>query len=130
MHDEIDPSGLSHSFSVLVVEDELLIAMDLQLMLEENGYSVIGPATSVDAALRLLEGGRPDVAVLDVNLRGQTVVPVAERLRKLQIPFVVSSAYSSFDFEGSNILDVVENVGKPIYERHLLEALGRAINSA
>lgn len=54
---------------VLVVEDEMMIAFDLQMMLEDNGCRVLGPVASVDSALRLLEDTRPDVAVLDGNLR-------------------------------------------------------------
>lgn len=130
MHDETDPPGPGRSFSVLIVEDEFLIAMNLEMMLEQNGYMVVGPAGSIDAALRLLEDERPDVAVLDVNLRGQLVLPVAERLLSLHIPFVLASAYSSPDFEGSEALEDVENVRKPINERRLVEALRRAVMTA
>ncbi|MCE6967381.1 response regulator [Cereibacter sphaeroides] len=116
--------------SVLVVEDEFLIALDLQMMLEDAGHSVVGPAGTVEAALQLLEGIPPDVAALDLNLHGQLVVPVAVRLRGLQIPFVLASAYASSGFDGSEVLAGVENVGKPIHPRRLLDALGRAIGSA
>jgi CheY-like chemotaxis protein len=66
---------------VLVVEDQFLIAMDLQHLLEQHGWRVLGPALAVEEALRLLDGETPDVALLDVNLRGATVIPVAEALR-------------------------------------------------
>lgn len=85
---------------VLVVEDEMMFAFDLQMMLEDNGYRVLGPAASVDSALTLLEDACPDVAVLDGNLRGRPVVPVARRLRCLEIPFVLSSAYDIFTYRG------------------------------
>jgi two-component system, response regulator PdtaR len=122
-----DPGG---RLSVLVVEDEFLIAMDLEMMLEDNGHTVLGPVDSVEGALRLLENARPDVAVLDVNLRGRPVMPVADRLRGLRVPFVLASAYRSLDFDGSQALAGVENVGKPIYERRLLDALARAFKPA
>ena len=69
--------GSSRSLLVLVVEDEFLIAMDLEAMLREHGWRVLGPAATVEEALRLLDGGgeTPDVALLDVNLRGRTVAP-------------------------------------------------------
>ncbi|MBS7707857.1 response regulator [Chelatococcus asaccharovorans] len=54
--------------SVLIVEDDFFIAGDLQLMLEAEGWLVIGPAASVKAALRLLQEELPAVALLDVNL--------------------------------------------------------------
>ena len=63
---------------MLVVEDELLIAMDLELLLQRHGWRVLGPATTLAEALRLLAAGRtPDVALLDLNLQGELVTPVA-----------------------------------------------------
>lgn len=126
MQDTVDP-GPSCGMSVLIVEDEFLIAMDVEAMLEQNGHNVIGPATSVPAALCLLETLTPDVAVLDVNLRGQPVTPVAERLRNISVPFVLASAYAFQDVDGSDILAGAVNIGKPIREKRLLEALRAAI---
>ena len=59
---------------VLVVEDEALIAMDLQALLEEAGYQVLGPANSSAAALALIDNEEPDVALLDVNLGRSTLL--------------------------------------------------------
>src|SRR5258706_16357534 len=75
---------------VLVVEDEALIAMDLQALLEEAGYRVLGPANSSGAALALLDSDEPDVALLDVNLGRSDVFGVAKVLsqRKTQIIFL------------------------------------------
>ena len=126
MPDETDQSASGRRFSVFIVEDEFLIAMDLADLLE-NGHSVVGPTTSVEAALRVLETERPKVALLDVNLRGKLVTPVAERLRSLGIPFVVSSAYPSFDFRGSQLFMDAQHLGKPIDEKRLVEALNRAV---
>lgn len=116
----------SRRLQVLVVEDELLIAMDVEMLLDLNGHEVLGPASTIDAALRLMEDTRPDVALLDANLGGRSVVPLARRLRDMEIPFVMASAYASFDFDGGELLSGVENVGKPISERRLLAALERA----
>ena len=110
---------------VLVVEDDFMVALDLKTMLESNGYRVLGPAGTVDEALRLLADKQPDLAVLDVNLHGHPVIPVAKRLRSLQIPFLLASAYDWFDFEDSDVLTEVENVQKPFTERQLLAAVGR-----
>ena len=74
---------------VLVVEDEFLIAMDLTLLLHQHGWRVLGPAATVADALRLLRGETPDVALLDVNLRGEPVTAVAEELRARGVPFVL-----------------------------------------
>lgn len=120
------PQNVGNHPAVLVVEDEFMVALDIQAMLKRNGYKVLGPAGTIDAALRLLAHHQPDLAVLDVNLNGHPVVPVAKRLRSLQIPFVLASAYDRFDFEDSEVLEEVENIGKPFTDRQLLAALERA----
>src|ERR1700704_1654785 len=77
--------------TVLVVEDEALIAMDLQSLLEEAGYRVMGPANSTAAAMALLlDGDEPDVALLDVNLGRSDVFGVANELatRKTRLIFL------------------------------------------
>jgi two-component system, response regulator PdtaR len=119
--------GSSHGLVVLVVEDEFLIAMDLEALLWDHGWRVLGPAATVAEALRLLEDGEmPDVALLDVNLRGETVVPVAEVLRERGVPIVLASAYDHTTAM-ADVLAEVTNVGKPAQERHLLAALKRAV---
>jgi two-component system, response regulator PdtaR len=119
--------GSSHGLVVLVVEDEFLIAMDLEAMLREHGWRVLGPAATVAKALSLLEDGEmPDVALLDVNLKGETVVPVAEVLRERGVPIVLASAYN----HAASMADVLAgapNIGKPAQERHLLATLKRAV---
>ena len=112
---------------VLVVEDEALIAMDLEARLERRGWQVLGPAATVAWALLLLDGGgeMPAVALLDANLRGEMVTPVAERLRALGVPFVVASAYDGARLAALG-LGGAPAVGKPSRERALLAALARA----
>jgi CheY-like chemotaxis protein len=113
---------------VLVVEDEVLIAWDLAHRLARHGWRVRGPAATVAQALRLLgEGEPPDVALLDVNLRGELVTPVAEALRARGVPFVLASAYDPVD-QVAPALAGVPNVGKPLFnEARLLAALAQAI---
>ncbi len=79
--------------TVLVVEDESIVAFLIEDMLLELGFSKVWHAGSVAAALALLQDRRPHCAVLDVNLAGQMVYPVAERLRVLQAPFVFVTGY-------------------------------------
>jgi CheY-like chemotaxis protein len=66
---------------LLIVEDELLIALELQSIVEQLGGTVVGPAGSVENALQLLSGTTPDAALLDANLRGDRVTPVAQACR-------------------------------------------------
>ncbi|MGF1627658.1 MAG: response regulator [Alphaproteobacteria bacterium] len=80
---------------LLVVEDEYLVATDLACALEAMGVMVVGPAGTVEDALDLVEsdGGRLDGAVLDINLRGERVYPVADALTARGVPFVFATGY-------------------------------------
>jgi CheY-like chemotaxis protein len=81
---------------MLVVEDEPLIAMLLEDMLADLEMTIAGVAESVPAALDLVETGEGiDAAILDMNLRGRSVEPVAERLAALGIPFLFASGYGA-----------------------------------
>ena len=80
--------------SVLVVEDEALVALNLEDMLSDLGHSVAGAAMRIEQALAMIEAGcAADVAILDVNLAGKPVFPVAERLADLGIPLVFATGY-------------------------------------
>ncbi len=77
--------------SILIVEDEPLIAMMLEDFLESLGHSIAASCDSVGTALAEVEKGGFDLAILDVNLKGESVWPVATRLRERSIPFVLAS---------------------------------------
>jgi CheY-like chemotaxis protein len=78
---------------VLLVEDEAMVAMMIEDMLCDLGCQVIGPVSRVASALDLLEDEPVDAAVLDVNLGGEAVFPVADRLAAAGVPFVFSTGY-------------------------------------
>jgi len=77
---------------VLIVEDAVLLALELETGLSEAGAQVIGPAYELEEAMALLD--QPiDAAVLDANLNGRSVTPVAEALHLRHIPFVFATGY-------------------------------------
>jgi CheY-like chemotaxis protein len=79
---------------ILVVEDESLVAMLLETILEDMGCTPVGPAATVDDGLALAGGGDPlDAALLDVNVAGRQVFPVADALAAAGVPFVFSTGY-------------------------------------
>ena len=81
---------------VLVVEDDYLLAGELRSWLAGEGATVIGPVPRVDTALELLDHSPlPSLAVLDVNLQGRTVWPVADALMARDIPFVFVTGYDA-----------------------------------
>ena len=93
----MDESRQLEGRCLLLVEDEYLIAADLAASLELLGAEVVGPAGSVKAALRLVEneGPRLNGAVLDINLRGERVYPVADVLAARGVPFVFTTGYDA-----------------------------------
>ena len=112
---------------MLVVEDELLVAMDLELLLQRHGWRVLGPATTRGRGAPVAgEGQTPDVALLDVNLQGELVTPVAEQLRARGVPFVVASAYRD-PGRMAAALAGAPAVGKPVDERRLISVLAQAV---
>ncbi len=113
---------------ILVVEDEFLIALDLEVTLETAGYRVIGPALNVSAALQLLKADRPDAAILDVNLAGERVTPVAEALRAMSVPFILASGYVAADLQAEAGLRNAVNVGKIWRPEFLLKVLRGLLN--
>ena len=114
---------------ILVVEDEFMIAMELETVLTRGGYEVLGPAATVRTALALLEDRTPDAAVLDVNLGGERVTPVAEALEKRRIPFLIASAYSSADLANEPVLSRASQIGKPTSARSMLQELSRVLGA-
>ncbi|RIX31690.1 response regulator [Sphingomonas edaphi] len=82
---------MSVSRSILIVEDEPLIAMMLEDFILSLGHEVSGSCDSVPSALKEVESGTFDLAILDVNLKGESVWPVAAALREKGTPFVLAS---------------------------------------
>jgi DNA-binding response OmpR family regulator len=79
-----------------VVEDDPLIAFDTEQLLQDFGCAVVGPVGKLEVAMRLADEEAFDVALLDVNIRGGRVFPVAERLRARGIPFALASGYGDW----------------------------------
>ncbi|WP_411288414.1 HWE histidine kinase domain-containing protein [Phenylobacterium sp.] len=85
------PTNLK-GWRVLIVEDAVLLALELETGLSDAGATIVGPAYELEEAMALLD--RPiDAAVLDANLNGRSVLPVAEALAARQIPFVFATGY-------------------------------------
>jgi CheY-like chemotaxis protein len=88
-HNGSRPSGRR----ILIVEDELMIRMLLEDMLDELGYTIAAQAARIDEALDAANNGDFDVAILDVNVNGQSIGPVADALVARGIPFVFATGY-------------------------------------
>jgi CheY-like chemotaxis protein len=114
---------------VLVVEDEVMIRMLLEEMLGDLGYDVAGAAGGLDEAMALARDADIDVAILDVNLSGNPVYPVAEVLAERGVPFIFSTGYGEQGLPDS--YRDCQLLQKPFQTENLEQALaGVAKNAA
>lgn len=111
---------------ILVVEDEALLAMKLKDMLEKQGCVVVGPVARLARALALLDGEAIDGAVLDINLAGVPVFPLALELRARGIPFIFATGYEGSVAYPDEVRDA-PRVRKPYGDAQLLGALEHAL---
>jgi two-component SAPR family response regulator len=121
VHDAADLAGLR----ILIVEDEFLLAMELETLLHQRGCTVLGPVSSVGQALSVLDDEQLDLALLDVNLKGERATPVAAALQARGVPFVLITGYSGVQLSEPE-LRAAPRIDKPVNCR----ALNRAVASA
>jgi CheY-like chemotaxis protein len=114
---------------VLLVEDQLLIAMDLERILGEQGVGTIETAASVSEALRRLEGSAPDLAILDLNLGSETSAIVADELVRRGIPFAFATGYSDRAFIPERF-DTAPIIRKPFDEASVIGQVERLLHPA
>lgn len=81
--------------SILLVEDEVMIRMMVADMLEELGYTIAGEAGDIDEGIRLVQSIDFDIAILDVNVNGKVITPVAEAVQMRGKPFVFATGYGA-----------------------------------
>jgi DNA-binding response OmpR family regulator len=110
---------------VLLVEDEILVGMAMRDLLTDLGYSVLGPYGDVDEAIAAASSNTITAAVLDVNLAGVLVYPLADELQLRQVPFIFVTGYGveSIDRKFANI----PVIAKPIEGQALRQALSNTV---
>ncbi|WP_434381052.1 chemotaxis protein CheB [Melittangium boletus] len=111
---------------VLLAEDDHLIASEVVVMLHGLGCGVVGPVADLEVGLRLLERerGRLDCAVLDVDLRGEWVLPLAMALTWASVPFLLATGY------GEDILPEAWEGAPRLQKPYDMRALGTALRRA
>ncbi len=110
---------------VLVVEDEVMVAMYVEDLLTELGFEVVAMATGLDQALPLARGAEFDFAVLDINLAGEASFPVADVLRERGIPFLFASGYGSKGL--IEAYRTATRIQKPFLSQDLARAIERMV---
>lgn len=106
---------------VLVVEDNGLLCCMLDETLRGAGCHVVGPYTTLDQAMAAMPAIKVDIALLDINLRGELVCPLANELTQRGVPFLVTSAYQSSELP--RVLRSAAFLRKPFTEDDVLEGL-------
>jgi DNA-binding response OmpR family regulator len=113
---------------ILVVEDEYFVANDAAEALQEAGAEVLGPARTEDAAMREIQDGTPDAALLDVKLGSTTSFMLAETLKNRGIPFVFITGFDQNmippKFQG------IDRLAKPISPQKIVEALATLLEKS
>ena len=111
---------------ILIVEDEVLVAMDLEDLLRDHHCEIVATVSTVAGAFAALRRSEPDMVILDLNLDGDTTLPVVEELHRRHIPFVVVSGYGELS-QAEPLLQSVPLVTKPWNRDKLLCLLVAAL---
>ena len=123
-HAPSEPEQL-RPFSALVLEDDFVIAREMKEMLLEVGANGVQAVSSIEGALKLLDSGSFDFAMLDANIHGQYSGPVAQRCKALRLPFGFATGYGSKDHELSNAGGLAV-LTKPVQKNELIALLMKA----
>jgi DNA-binding NtrC family response regulator len=77
----------------MILDDEIIVALDLEHMLTDLGHFVVGTANRMEHGMKIAQEGGLDMAILDINVRGVLSFPIAEVLRSRDVPFIFASGY-------------------------------------
>lgn len=114
---------------ILLVEDWLIVAQEIEMMLEALGCEIVGPAATVEKALKLARAGNIDGALLDVNLDNEEVFPVADELLMRGAPFIFMTGYDAWSMPAE--LRELPRLQKPFgfeeFAAAALSAFGRRV---
>lgn len=117
----------SEAMRILIVEDEPLIAFEVEQTLTDAGFTVVGTAARVEEALAIVAGGALDAAVVDANLNRVSAAPIAIALTHSGLPFIVTTGYTREQLpEGFEAGVLIE---KPCLPEQIVEALHAALRA-
>ena len=120
----LDPSALR----ILIVEDEALVALMIEDMVGDMGFSVAGVASTLDEAMSKVGSIDFDFAILDMNLFGRESRPVAEALVAKDIPFIFATGYAKAGVPG--YVPGIPVLGKPFRQADLQATISAVLNEA
>jgi two-component system, response regulator PdtaR len=118
---------LLQGLKILLVEDDFIVAFDMQTLLQDYGADVLGPAATVAEGLSIVAGSKVDAAVLDVNLNGEFVFSLAQRLREQSVPLLFATAYADDDKLFPDADKAAPRVAKPVLPNVLITQLRKLV---
>jgi DNA-binding response OmpR family regulator len=118
------PSNALAGLRILLLEDEYLIAMDVELLCRDSGAAEVVVKRSLEELDGMDGFDRFDVAVVDLVLAGTSTLPFAERLRENNVPFIFASGYADENLTSS--FPDIRTVSKPYAGSDLVEAIAAA----
>jgi ActR/RegA family two-component response regulator len=110
----------------LIVEDNFLILIDLEDMVQSTGFKFVDRAADLSQAMLLVETTKYRFAFLDLDLAGESCLPVIEALRKRNTPFAITTGYSDYDLP--KLLEGAPIVSKPFSAETIKKVLLNALN--
>lgn len=119
-------TGPLSGVNVLIVEDQYLIADEMSRAITALGGQVVGPCPTVETAIARLDAEEVGFALLDLNLRGEQVLPVADELNNRAIPFAFATGYEDWVIPPEYRKHL--RIQKPVSEMALRKAIGAALN--
>ncbi len=114
---------ISDSLQILVIEDEILVGMLVKDIITSLGHGVLGPLVHYEEALAAATQANVDFAVLDVDLDGKEIYPIADMLTHRQIPFVFCSGHGPMSIRASH--RHIPMLQKPFYARQFKAMLAK-----
>jgi CheY-like chemotaxis protein len=110
--------------SVLIVEEEAIVAMDLEVMVKDLGYDIFifGTFSSVPEGMSALERGTPHLAIVDMNLAGHSSRPIAETLSASGVPIIFATGYAEVGDLPADLAKAPRLL-KPISEAELVNSI-------
>jgi DNA-binding NtrC family response regulator len=112
---------------ILIVEDETLIAMEMEDLLEGEGAIIVGTANSVASGREILARTRPEAVLLDLNLAGEISAPLAASFTEQRVPFVILTGYGG-SWNDHPEFRHAPRLEKPVNYKSLLRLLGKLLS--
>lgn len=117
--------------SILILEDNTLIAMDIEMTLAEAGHENLSVHYRSDTALEMIEDTEPAAALLDFNLgKNKTSVAVAEKLKDKGVPFVFLTGYTDATVSLPDHLEPIRRIAKPFHGPDIVKAVNDMVSEA